>query len=275
MMKKIKNIWGIIEYPILYVLMQVIISVIFMAYYNLKSIDRISLQEFIKLFKNISKNYDDFLKRYMVIILLVNFVVVFIICFNEIVKNRKINFNKVPMNKVFLLIFTAIFWQNTYMLIFGFIAQFTKLKEVLGKRLLDYQNMLQYFSGDLLLSFIAIGIGAPIIEEIIFRGITYSRLKKLTSVKWAIIIQAALFGLIHANLVQGIFGFVYGILLALVYEYFKSIYASMIMHSVSNSISFLYMSITKTNMFVMGAFGLFILISPILFILCWLQIRKS
>ncbi len=54
---------------------------------------------------------------------------------------------------------------------------------------------------------------APVIEEIIFRGLVFGYARKVFPVWLAILFQAALFGIYHWNLVQGIYAFVLGIFL--------------------------------------------------------------
>jgi len=77
-------------------------------------------------------------------------------------------------------------------------------------------------SDSVALMILAVGIIAPITEELVFRGILISRMKWLPV--WAtVLIQGVLFGAVHLNLFQGMYAFVAGILLGLVYVKFRSI----------------------------------------------------
>lgn len=83
---------------------------------------------------------------------------------------------------------------------------------------------------NLLLQVIAIGILAPFIEEIIFRGLILNTLKKNIPVPAAIIIQALLFGIVHLNVVQGTYAFLVGILMGVIAVWFDSLFVSISLH---------------------------------------------
>lgn len=59
---------------------------------------------------------------------------------------------------------------------------------------------------------------APIIEEILFRGIVFKSLKKVTPVCTAIIVSSALFGIYHMNIVSAVYATSMGVIAAIVYE---------------------------------------------------------
>ena len=80
-------------------------------------------------------------------------------------------------------------------------------------------------------------IVAPISEELIFRQVIYKRLRGISPVWVAVLISALLFGLYHGNLVQGIYAFIMGGLLALVYEWTGSFVAPVLFHMVANHLS--------------------------------------
>lgn len=76
---------------------------------------------------------------------------------------------------------------------------------------------------------------APIGEEIAFRGITMKLAMHLTDRFWVVnIIQAAMFGLAHGNLVQGIYAFLLGLLFGCLVRRFNCLYASMLAHVAFN-----------------------------------------
>lgn len=90
-----------------------------------------------------------------------------------------------------------------------------------------------------LLYTIAIG---PIMEEMIFRGAVLDRLRLAAFPFWlANLIQAALFGIYHMNLIQGIYGFLWGMLLAALYQASGSILASILAHMTFNTTNYLLM----------------------------------
>lgn len=84
------------------------------------------------------------------------------------------------------------------------------------------------------LGIISYGILAPLGEEIVFRGVVYGQLHKVLKVPYAVVLSGLAFGLFHGNLVQAVYATVIGCLLALVYEWYGTIAAPMLFHSVAN-----------------------------------------
>lgn len=82
----------------------------------------------------------------------------------------------------------------------------------------------------LIIQIITLVMAGPVCEEIIFRGIMFNRIKEYTSKTVAIYIQAVVFAVYHFNLVQGIYAFLIGIMLAYVYEKYETFAASILLH---------------------------------------------
>ena len=78
------------------------------------------------------------------------------------------------------------------------------------------------------------GIVSPLAEEIVFRGIIYNRIKQSYSVLTAILLSALLFGLYHGNIVQGVYGFIMGMLMAYTYERFGEFHHAFLFHAAAN-----------------------------------------
>jgi len=88
------------------------------------------------------------------------------------------------------------------------------------------------------------GIVSPIAEEIVFRGIVYNRMHRQYG-KWiAIIGSALLFGLYHGNIVQALYGFMLGLLIAVLYEKYASFAVPVILHSAANVFVYVVTSVT-------------------------------
>lgn len=75
---------------------------------------------------------------------------------------------------------------------------------------------------------------APISEELIFRGVTLHYAKKTMPFWVANIFQALLFGVFHANVVQGTYAFVVGLFCGYVCYQGGSIYLSILFHMLFN-----------------------------------------
>lgn len=80
-------------------------------------------------------------------------------------------------------------------------------------------------------------LAGPLAEELIFRGVILDRLKPAFPYWVANVIQAALFGVFHMNVIQGLYAFALGVLLGMVVRVTGSIISSMIMHIVFNATS--------------------------------------
>lgn len=89
----------------------------------------------------------------------------------------------------------------------------------------------------LLAVYLAVALLAPISEELIYRGLIYRRLRDYLDVKWAMVMSALIFGLIHGNMVQFVFAFLIGLALAAVYERYKTIWAPIAAHMAVNLFS--------------------------------------
>lgn len=109
----------------------------------------------------------------------------------------------------------------------------------------DTQQIIE--GGGFLIQFLTAGIVAPIVEELIFRGLVYRRTKKMTGTIAASILSAALFGVFHGNWVQAPYAFIIGIVAVFVYEKFKSIVAPIMLHMSANILSVLIMTMTSSD----------------------------
>lgn len=76
---------------------------------------------------------------------------------------------------------------------------------------------------------------APVVEEIIFRGVTLNLAKKAgASFVVANVIQAVMFGVYHGNWVQGVYAGVLGLVLGYVAQKYGSLYPSILLHLAYN-----------------------------------------
>lgn len=94
------------------------------------------------------------------------------------------------------------------------------------------------YSGSIFIQFFTIVIGAPIMEELVVRGLVYNRVKDYLGAIWAAVVSAVLFGVMHGNIVQGLYATIVGLALAFVYERYKSLWAPIFMHATCNLASF-------------------------------------
>lgn len=101
-------------------------------------------------------------------------------------------------------------------------------------------------AGNILMHTILMGIAFPILEELLFRRLLCGRLLALGEKK-AIIISAAIFGLIHGNLFQFAYAFFIGLVLGYVYVKTGKIIYTIIFHCIINLFSGIFAQIVLSN----------------------------
>ena len=93
---------------------------------------------------------------------------------------------------------------------------------------------------DILFLVISSSIVAPIIEEIIFRGILLNALGRVMSVKGAVLVSSAVFGLLHRTSVATVVtATVMGVVLACIYLANRNLVNSMVVHGLYNFLALL------------------------------------
>lgn len=80
---------------------------------------------------------------------------------------------------------------------------------------------------------------APVVEEIVFRGLIYTRLRRALPRIAALLLASLLFGLLHEHPVWIAYTFVLGLLLNLIFDWYGSLLAPICLHLAFNGASFL------------------------------------
>ena len=94
--------------------------------------------------------------------------------------------------------------------------------------------------------YVAVGILAPLAEEVVFRGAILRTLLGIMSKKnhWvAIMISAAIFGVVHANLAQFINALLMGLLLGWMYYRTGSLVPGILLHWINNTMAYVLTNI--------------------------------
>jgi hypothetical protein len=79
------------------------------------------------------------------------------------------------------------------------------------------------------------GVIAPIGEEFLFRGLLYPFLRNKWGILPGVFISALIFALAHLNILIGINAFLLGIVLAILFEYSRSLWISGMLHILNNT----------------------------------------
>ena len=93
--------------------------------------------------------------------------------------------------------------------------------------------------GSIWMQFSSIVVVAPVLEEIVFRGLVYLRLKRAMPVWLALLLQATLFGVMHGQIIWICYAFLLGLLLGGLFEHTGSLIANIALHVAFNAASFL------------------------------------
>ena len=98
-----------------------------------------------------------------------------------------------------------------------------------------YAKANEGFYGSLLgIELVGSGILAPMLEELVFRGIVYGSLRKLLGVWQSVVISALIFAAVHFNIVQFVYAFIVGIVLAITMECIGNVYGAIAGHMTAN-----------------------------------------
>ena len=92
----------------------------------------------------------------------------------------------------------------------------------------------EQFSYALLPAVLFYGVISPLVEEEVFRGIVYNSLRRNIGIFPAILGSALLFGAIHGNIVQMLYGTIMGVVMASLYEKYGKLLAPILFHSAAN-----------------------------------------
>jgi len=85
--------------------------------------------------------------------------------------------------------------------------------------------------GSAMYSFISLVVLAPILEEVLFRGLIFSRLTKKWNMTWGMILSSLAFGLLHMDPIGA---FVFGIMTCVLYVRTKTLLVPMVLHAMNN-----------------------------------------
>lgn len=253
-MKKSKVLFHSIIFVIISIILQVMVTFLVGIYHTIKTGMNIFEQQ----------GLVTFTEKYSLLIIIIGWVVTlsifflfFVISKKSFVKENKLN-KKISLKNVFLCFICGIGINITINSILSLI----KIEQLIPQ----YGEIIQKIvSNKFYITLICVGILIPICEEIFYRGIILGKLRTGFGVLGAVIIQAILFGVGHMNLVQGIYAFVIGIIFGYVVIWTGSLYSSILLHIVINSLSTIIsnvknLSLTDTNLVSVIFFGILITI---------------
>jgi len=252
-LKYIKNIFKVLIWPIIFMVGQFFIQYIFVAIFNSKERGILTETEFLEYIK--TEEYITKLNSYInsktlliIFITMIIFIPIFYNAYKKYRKENAFNINNIVIPIILGITISLIYNISLYNL--NNIANFT--------------NMFQLSPLPLIVQIISSGICGPILEELIFRGIVYNKLKIFNKKMTAIILTSVIFGLVHTNIINGIYGFGVSFILIYLYEKHKTLKAPIIMHIFLNTTIILVLPLILKNYLV---FNLYLLIISLIILL--------
>lgn len=140
------------------------------------------------------------------------------------VKNKLIR--RPTFFKLFSIFIVAVALTLGYNLLIEIIKAFGYLPESRAAVKLYEMGRIKLFTNALII--------APVVEEIIFRGLLYMILRRVINERAAVIISALCFGIYHMDLTQSVYAFIFGFALVAVIRCFGDLFSSIFMHFCAN-----------------------------------------
>ena len=235
----IKKIWRVIYPPVLYFVIQIIVQMIFTIAIlcSFRAKNKIMNCSSIEAYNHEVTSY---IFQFAIAITLTAAVIslpIFVCIYRS--DNRKIQaetgISYGKMNPVYFLLIAILGATCS--------GGFNKLVSILAAFLPsavqdNFEKVAQALStGNIWIQILTTAAIVPMVEELIFRGLVYRRLKFLVSTKMAMILSGLIFGIAHGNLIQGFYAFILGVFLAWIYETCKTIWAPIVFHMMANGFS--------------------------------------
>lgn len=98
-------------------------------------------------------------------------------------------------------------------------------------------TMNSLYAASLPMQVICLGILVPVCEELVFRGLTFQRMRQSTTFLRAALYSSGIFAFLHGNLVQMLYGFFMGLTFCYLYEKYGSVKAPVFAHMTANILS--------------------------------------
>ena len=147
-----------------------------------------------------------------------------------------ISLSKMPIAPAAVIFAGGAAFQVIVSVTISFLSQYLPVVEEYG---VESSRAFSLFGDNFLLQLFYIAVAAPILEEVVFRGLIYTRLRRAMPVPAALILSSLLFGVAHGNLVQFVYATLSGLLLGWLFEKYHSIWASVLFHMAFNGASLL------------------------------------
>lgn len=252
----IKNILKVLIWPIMFIIGQFLIQYVFVLLFSLTEKGNMSESEFINYME--STAYKTKLTNYInsntLLIVGILFFIFFPILYKKYGKYRRCE-NKLNASNIIEPILYGIVISLLYNIFVYYLNTMFNFTD-------------RYILSDvpIVVQLISSGIIGPILEELLFRGIVYNKLKEFNSINAAAVICGLIFGFMHSNIIDGLYAFLVNFILIYLYEKYNSLKVTITMH-MSLNITIILMLGFIIKRFTMFNLYLFIISFLILLIL--------
>jgi len=272
-----RKVWGVLYPILLHFMIQIAVSftvvfVLVFAFYFKSGIE--GLNEYMA---SIDNNPNKYVMHISFISAVISLPIFYSLFRRDIKKttyyNNKIRYEQVPQYK-FIYIFPL-----AVCACMGFSSLISVAALYLPESFTNSYNQVSdaLSTGGIFIRILILVLLVPIVEELVFRGLVYKRLTMIVHENVAVIVSSLLFGVYHGNVLQGLYAFILGCLMAFVYQKYKSIWAPVIFHMTANGWS-LYMEELDTNsgfMDSISALWAFMTVQIVIVILICIIIEKT
>lgn len=247
----IKNIFKVLIWPIIFIIGQFLLVIIFGVIFNATKFNDIKLaneslenDELTIIFNEYTKTeeYQTDLQNYIsdnaLIITVITFIIFGFICYKIYRKQKNDYNNKLDVKSILILLVLGIVLNLSFNLIIGSL-----------NNLFSFTNNYDAINIDIFTYIICTGILGPILEELLFRGIVFNGLKKFNKQMKSILLASFIFAFFHSNPIQMLYAFCLSFILLYVYEKYRTIKAPILVHVASNIMNiFTCMLIINNNL---------------------------
>lgn len=263
-MQYIKKILKVLIYPIIFFIIQFLLEFIFVFIFNQTEIHKLKikypnysnnqinnkLSEIISTssYKYRLSNYLNHNALLISIVLAIILIPIFVVTYKKIIKEKSAEKN-IKLNNIIIFILIGISVSLIYNITMFNVNSIIKITD--SYKISNIPILIQILSS---------GLIGPILEELVFRGIVYNKLKKINKTMNSIIISSIIFSLFHfSSILNLIYSFMMSFLFIYAYEKSRSIIGSIVLHCSANITIILFMYVLINNVF---------LINMLVFIIC-------
>lgn len=271
----IKNIFKVLIWPIIFIVGQFLLVIIFGIVFNTTKFNAIRLanenkenseltiifNEYLKT-EQYQNDLQDYISDNALIITIITFMI-FGFIFYKVYKKYHNDYNqKIEIKSIGILIIVGMVLNLSYNLILGSLNKF-----------FAFTNNYDAINISVLTYIVCTGILGPILEELLFRGIVFNKLKTFNKQMRSILLVTLIFALFHSNPVQMLYAFCLGFILIYVYEKYKNIIAPMIVHIASNIMNIFTCMLIINDNYVLNL--LLLILSLIILIIIYMNMMKK